>query len=46
MIFLDVARNCGYSKVMLGSCGTQLAVRLLTDISTGRGAHAAMEAVS
>ncbi|XP_060600583.1 cytoplasmic tRNA 2-thiolation protein 2-B-like [Ruditapes philippinarum] len=44
MILLDVARNCGYSKVMLGSCGTQLAVRLLTDISTGRGAHAAMVA--
>ncbi|XP_053402056.1 cytoplasmic tRNA 2-thiolation protein 2-B-like isoform X2 [Mercenaria mercenaria] len=42
-ILLDVARHCGYSKVMLGSCGTQLAVRLLTDISTGRGAHAAME---
>lgn len=38
--------HCGYSKVMLGDCGTQLAVRLLTDISTGRGMHAAMETVS
>ncbi|WAR11577.1 CTU2B-like protein [Mya arenaria] len=39
----EAARHCGYSKVMLGSCGTRLAVRLLTDISTGRGMHAAME---
>ena len=31
---------------MLGNCGTQLAVRLLTDMAIGRGSHAAMETVS
>lgn len=43
-ILLEIARHCGYSKVMLGSSGTQLAVKLLTNISTGRGKCAAMEA--
>lgn len=42
-ILLETARHYGYSKVMLGDCGTRLAVRLLTDIATGRGSHAAME---
>ena len=45
-LVLEVARHCGYSKVMMGNCGTQLAVRLLTDIAVGRGSHAAMETVS
>lgn len=42
-LVLEVARHCGYSKVMMGNCGTQLAVRLLTDMAVGRGSHAAME---
>ena len=45
-MILEVARNCGYSKVMLGNCGTQLAVQLLTDMAVGRGSHATMETVS
>ena len=45
-MILEVARNYGYSKVMLGNCGTQLAVQLLTDMAVGRGSHAAMETVS
>ena len=46
MLILEIARDCGYSKVMLGHCGTQLAVRLLTDMAVGRGSNAAMETVS
>ncbi|KAH3773033.1 hypothetical protein DPMN_174382 [Dreissena polymorpha] len=42
-LLLEFARQHGYSKVMLGNTGSQLAVRLLTDISTGRGMQAAME---
>lgn len=45
-ILLDLAHKEGYSKVMLGDCSTRLAVRLLTDISEGRGAHVAMDTVS
>ena len=45
-MILEIARDSGYSKVMLGNCGTQLAVRLLTDMAIGRGSHAAMETVS
>ena len=45
-LILAIAKDCGYSKVMLGNCGTQLAVRLLTDMAIGRGSHAAMETVS
>lgn len=42
-ILIDLARKEGYSKVMLGDCSTRLAVRLLTDIAQGRGAHVAMD---
>lgn len=42
-ILIDLARREGYSKVMLGDCSTRLAVRLLTDIAQGRGAHVAMD---
>ncbi|KAH3773045.1 hypothetical protein DPMN_174394 [Dreissena polymorpha] len=42
-LLLEFARQHGYSKVMLGNTGSQLAVRLLTDISTGRGMQAALE---
>lgn len=44
-ILIDLARKEGYSKVMLGDCSTRLAVRLLTDIAQGRGAHVAMDTV-
>lgn len=42
---MDLALKKGYSKVMLGDCSTRLAVRLLTDIAQGRGAHVAMDTV-
>ncbi|XP_048755383.2 cytoplasmic tRNA 2-thiolation protein 2-like isoform X1 [Ostrea edulis] len=42
-ILIDLARKEGYTKVMLGDCSTRLAVRLLTDIAQGRGAHVAMD---
>ncbi|XP_044126442.1 cytoplasmic tRNA 2-thiolation protein 2 [Bufo gargarizans] len=37
-LILHVARTCGYSKVMSGESCTRLAVRLLSNISLGRGA--------
>ena len=37
-VLLEVARREGYSKVMLGDSATRLAVRLLSNISQGRGA--------
>ncbi|XP_075694732.1 cytoplasmic tRNA 2-thiolation protein 2 isoform X2 [Rhinoderma darwinii] len=37
-LILHVARTCGYSKVMSGESCTRLAVRLLANISLGRGA--------
>ncbi|KAK3610327.1 hypothetical protein CHS0354_029797 [Potamilus streckersoni] len=44
-ILSEVATTCGYSKVMLGSCGTRLAVTLLTDMAIGRGGQAAVDTV-
>ncbi|KAG9475073.1 hypothetical protein GDO78_003498 [Eleutherodactylus coqui] len=37
-LILHVARTCGYSKVMSGESCSRLAVRLLANISLGRGA--------
>lgn len=36
-LLLTTARNEGYSKVMLADCATRISVRLLSDISQGRG---------
>ena len=36
-VLLTTARNEGYSKVMLADCATRISVRLLSDISQGRG---------
>ena len=36
-LLLETARKEGYSKVMLGDCATRLSIRLLSDISQGRG---------
>lgn len=36
-LLLAVARSEGYSKVMVADCATRLSVRLLSDISQGRG---------
>lgn len=44
-ILIDTARKHGNTKVMMGDCSTRLSVRLLSDISQGRGAHVAMETV-
>ena len=36
-VLCKVARDEGYSKVMLGNCATRVAVQLLSNISQGRG---------
>ncbi|XP_078384995.1 cytoplasmic tRNA 2-thiolation protein 2-A-like [Oculina patagonica] len=36
-LLLMTARNEGYSKVMLADCATRISVRLLSDVSQGRG---------
>lgn len=36
-VLLDTARKEGYSKVMLGDSATRISIRLLSDISQGRG---------
>lgn len=36
-LLLTTARNQGYSKIMLADCATRISVRLLSDISQGRG---------
>ncbi|XP_029464489.1 cytoplasmic tRNA 2-thiolation protein 2 isoform X2 [Rhinatrema bivittatum] len=42
-LIVHTARIQGYSKVMLGDSCTRLAVKLLTNISLGRGAFLAMD---
>lgn len=42
-LMTSVARQHNYSKIMVGDCSTHLAVRLLSDIAQGRGAHVSME---
>lgn len=42
-VFLDIAKQHGYSKVMMGECSTRLSVRMMTDIARGKGAHAALD---
>ncbi|CAC5396656.1 CTU2 [Mytilus coruscus] len=42
-ILIDTARKHSHTKVMTGDCSTRLSVRLLSDISQGKGAHVAME---
>ncbi|XP_008320706.1 cytoplasmic tRNA 2-thiolation protein 2 isoform X1 [Cynoglossus semilaevis] len=42
-VLVHTARSKGYSKVMLGDSCTRLAVKLLSNISTGRGAHLAQD---
>ena len=37
-LLLATARKDGYSKVMLADCATRISIRLLSDISQGRGA--------
>lgn len=43
---MDIAEKSGYTKIMMADCGTRLAVRVLSNLSEGRGAHVAMEAVT
>lgn len=45
-LILHTARAQGYSKVMMGDSCTRLAVKLLTNLSLGRGASLAMDTVS
>ncbi|XP_027863661.1 cytoplasmic tRNA 2-thiolation protein 2 isoform X1 [Xiphophorus couchianus] len=42
-LLVHTARTRGYSKLMLGDSCTRLAVKLLTSISLGRGAHLAQD---
>lgn len=42
-LLLHTARSEGYSKLMLGDSCTRLAVKLLSNISLGRGAQAALD---
>ncbi|XP_037733966.1 cytoplasmic tRNA 2-thiolation protein 2 isoform X1 [Chelonia mydas] len=42
-LILHTARAQGYSKVMMGDTCTRLAVKLLTNLSLGRGASLAMD---
>lgn len=44
-LILHTARMEGYSKVMMGDSCTRLAVKLLSNISLGRGASLAMDTV-
>ncbi|NP_001167511.1 cytoplasmic tRNA 2-thiolation protein 2-A [Xenopus laevis] len=37
-LILHIARTCGYSKVMTGESCTRLSIRLLSNVSLGRGA--------
>ena len=43
---MDVARELGFSKLLLADSSTRLAVRMLSNITQGRGAHLAYEMVS
>lgn len=42
---LHVARRNGYAKVMVGDSCTRVSVKLLTNLSLGRGAFLAMDTV-
>lgn len=42
-VIIDTARKHHHTKVMMADCSTRLSIRLLSDISQGRGAHVAME---
>lgn len=42
---LHVARRNGYTKVMVGDSCTRVSVKLLTNLSLGRGAFLAMDTV-
>lgn len=44
-LLVHVARTKGYTKLMLGDNCTRIAVKLLTSISLGRGAHLAQDTV-
>lgn len=45
-LILHTARINGYSKVMMGDSCTRLAIKLLTNVSLGRGAALAADTVS
>ncbi|KAJ1072691.1 hypothetical protein K5549_011917 [Capra hircus] len=44
-LILHVARNHGYSKVMMGDSCTRLAIKLMTSLALGRGAFLAWDTV-
>lgn len=42
-LLVDIARKLGFSKLMVADSATRLAVRMLSNITQGRGAHLAHE---
>lgn len=45
-LIVQTARNKGYAKVMMGESLTRVAIKLLTNLSLGRGAFLAVDTVS
>lgn len=43
---MQTARDRGFAKVMMGDSLTRVAVKLLTNLSLGRGAFLAVDTVS
>lgn len=45
-LIVQTARDRGYAKVMMGESLTRVAIKLLTNLSLGRGAFLAVDTVS
>lgn len=45
-LIVQTARDRGYAKVMMGDSLTRVAIKLLTNLSLGRGAFLAVDTVS
>lgn len=45
-LIVQTARDRGYNKVMMGESLTRVAIKLLTNLSLGRGAFLAVDTVS
>lgn len=43
---MQTARDKGYAKVMMADSLTRVAIKLLTNLSLGRGAYLAVDTVS
>lgn len=45
-LIVQTARDKGYAKVMMADSLTRVAIKLLTNLSLGRGAYLAVDTVS